>query len=149
MDVSGSQKFAAPREKVFNALLNPDVLKNSLPGCESAEYVDLPDGRQLKLVLTTSLPGFKGPFEIFVLTSDLVAPSHMVLSTEPSSSFGTVKAVCTVDLSNDSAGTSLNYNAKAEMAGKIGAVPELIMRPAIKASLDKFFGGLEKQVSSN
>ena len=147
MDISGSQKITAPREKVFNALLNPDVLKNSVPGCESAEFVDLPTGRQLKLVLTTGLPGFKGPFEILVQTGEVVAPSRVVLSSEPSNSLGSVKAVCTIDLSDDPAGTNLNYNARAELSGKIGAVPDLIMRPAVKGSLDKFFSGFEKQVS--
>jgi hypothetical protein len=147
MDISGSQKITAPREKVFNALLNPDVLKNSVPGCESAEFVDFPTGRQLKLVLTTGLPGFKGPFEIFVQTGEVVAPSRVVLISEPSNSLGSVKAVCTIDLSDDPAGTNLSYNANAELSGKIGAIPDLIMRPAVKGGLDKFFSGFEKRVS--
>lgn len=149
MDISGSQKITAPREKVFNALLNPEVLKNSIPGCESAEFVDFPEGRQLRLALTTGIPGFKGPFVIFVETGEVVAPSRVVLISEPSSSLGSVKAVCTVDLSEDPVGTNLNYSANAKLAGKIGSVPELVMRPIVKSSLDKFFGGFEKQVSGN
>lgn len=147
MDISGSQKITAPREKVFNALLNPEVLKKSIPGCESAEFVDFPTGRQLKLVLTTSVPGFKGPFEIFVQTGEVVAPSRVVLITEPRSSLGSVKATCTVDLSDDPAGTNLSYNAEATLEGKIGAVPELVTKPAVKGGLDKFFSSFEKQVS--
>ena len=114
MDISGSQKIAAPREKVFNALLNPEMLKNSIPGCESAEFVDFPSGRQVKLILTTGVPGFKGPYDIFLRTGEVVAPSRVVLITEPDSSLGSVKATCTVDLSDDPAGTSLNYSAHAD-----------------------------------
>lgn len=149
MDISGSQKVAAPRDKVFNALLNPEILKNSVPGCESAEFVNFNSGQQLKLVITTSVPGFKGPYDIFVRTGEVVAPSRVVLITEPESSLGSVKATCTVDLSDDPAGTSLSYNAHAEMAGKIGSVPELVLKPAIKGALDKFFSGFEKQVSGS
>jgi carbon monoxide dehydrogenase subunit G len=149
MDISGSQKIVAPREKVFNALLNPEVLKNSIPGCESAEFVDFPTGRQLKLVLTTSVPGFKGPFDIFVETGEVVAPSRVVLITEPNSSMGSVKATCTVDLAEEAGGTNLNYNAQAETSGKIGAVPDLVVKPAVKNTLDKFFSNFEKQVSAN
>ena len=149
MDISGNQKIKASREQVFNALLNPDVLKKSIPGCEDAELVDAWGERQLKVVITTGVPGFKGPYEIFLQTSDVAAPAHLVLHAEPSSSVGTVKATCTVDLSDDPAGTNLNYNAHAEMSGKIASVPEIIAKPAVKTSLDKFFSNFEKQVSSN
>lgn len=148
MDFSGSQKIVASREKVFNALLDPAVLKASIPGCDSAEYVnDSVDGRVLKLVLTTAIPGFKGPYDIFLKTQDAAAPSHLVLVTEPSSDLGTVKAACTVDLTDDAAGTNLSYSTHAEVSGKIGAVPELVVKPAVKGALDKFFSSFEKQVS--
>ena len=49
MNISGSQKVKAPRMQVFTALLNPHVLQESIPGCESAELVDMADGQQLKL----------------------------------------------------------------------------------------------------
>lgn len=149
MDFSGSQKIVAPREKVFNALLDPTVLKGSIPGCESAAYVDDPvEGRLMRLVLTTAIPGFKGPYDIYVKTRDAVSPSHLVLVAEPSSDLGSVKAACTIDLADDAAGTSLNYNTHAELSGKIGAVPELVVKPAVKGALDKFFSGFEKQISS-
>lgn len=149
MDFSGSQKIIAPREKVFNALLDPTVLKGSIPGCESAEYIDDPvEGRVLRLVLTTPIPGFKGPFDIFLTTEEEVAPSHLVLLTEPSSNLGSVKAACTVDLTDDNAGTNLSYNAHAEVSGKIGSVPEMVVKPAVKGALAKFFSGFEKQVST-
>ena len=149
MDISGSQKIAASREKVFNSLLDLDVLKNSIPGCDSATFIDTPAGREIKLVLTTSVPGFKGPYDIFVRTGEVVAPSRVVLITEPSSNLGSVNATCTIDLSDDPTGTNLNYSANAVMDGKIGAVPEIVLKPALKSGLDKFFSGFEKQVSGS
>src|SRR5216684_6622788 len=124
MDFTSSHKVKAPRAQVFEALLNPEILKNSVPGCESAEFVDFPTGRQLKLVVSPSIPGLKGPYNVFLQTVDVVAPTHVVLIAEPSSSLGSIKAVCMIDLTDDADGTNLNYNAHAEMEGKIAATPD-------------------------
>src|SRR6266852_9798849 len=111
MEVSGSQRVKAPRPQVFNALLNPEILKNSVPGCDSAEFVDFPTGRQLKLSISPSIPGLKGPYNVFLQTGEVVAPSRVVLIAQPMSSFGSIKATCTIDLADDSQGTTINYNA--------------------------------------
>lgn len=147
MDIAGNQKIKAPREQVFQAILNPEVLKNSIPGCESAELVDTPVGQQIQLTIAPNFPGFKGPYTVQVLPDEVVAPSHVVLITEPSSSIGSIKAVCTIDLNEDAGGTDLKYNAHADMEGKIAAVPEMMLKPAVKGALDHFFKSFEKRVS--
>jgi uncharacterized protein len=148
MDVSGSQKVKAPRQQVFNALLDPEVLKKSVPGCDGAEFVDFPTGRQLKLTVSPGIPGLKGPYNVFLQTGEVVEPARVVLIAEPTSSIGSIKATCTIDLADDAAGTNLNYNAKAEMDGKISATPDMIVKGAVKVALDQFFKNFEKQVST-
>lgn len=148
MDIAGSQKVKAPRQQVFNALLNPEILKNSVPGCDSAEFVDFPTGRQLKLTVSPSVPGLKGPYTVFLQTGEVVQPSRVVLIAEPTSSLGSIKATCQINLSDDAAGTNLDYNAHAEMDGKIAATPDLIVKGAVKLALDQFFKNFEKQVST-
>ena len=66
MDITGSQKIKAPRPQVFAALLNPDVLKESIPGCESAKLVDIAGSQQLKLRISPNIPGFKGSHAVFL-----------------------------------------------------------------------------------
>ena len=147
MDVSGSQKVKAPRPHVFNALLDPEVLKKCVPGCDSAEFVDFPTGRQLKLTVTPSIPGLKGPYNVFLQTGEVVVPSRVVIIAEPTSSMGSIKATCTIDLIEDSEVTNLNYNANAVMDGKIAATPDMIVKGAVRVALDQFFKNFEKQVS--
>jgi uncharacterized protein len=148
MEVSGSQKIKASRHVVFQGLLDPQVLQNSIPGCESAEFVDFPTGRQLKMTISIDFPGFKGSHTIFMQTGEVVAPSRVVLITEPSSPVGSVKATCTIDLSEAADGTDLNYNAVAERGGKIAAIPDIMIRGAVKSALERFFKNFEKQVAS-
>src|SRR5205085_7988365 len=110
MDVNGNHKVKAPRQQVFQALLNPEVLKNSVPGCDSAEFVDFPSGRQLKLIISPNVPGFKGPYNVFLqngtASSAASLPpvadqwSRLVYIAEPTSSFGSIKATCIIDLTD-------------------------------------------------
>jgi|SRR5579859_3940454 len=148
MKISGSQKIKAPQAQVFSALLNPDVLQESIPGCESAKLVDMPTGQQLRLKISPNIPGLKGPYVVFLQTGEVVAPSRVVLIAEPKSSMGSIKATCTVDLSEVADSTNLNYNASAEIEGKIASTPEIILKGAVKVALDQFFKNFEKQVSA-
>lgn len=148
MNITGRQKIKAPQSQVFYALLNPSILQESIPGCESAELVDMADGQQLKLKISPNIPGFKGPYVVFLQTGEVVAPSRVVLIAEPKSSMGSVKAACTVDLAEEADNTHLSYNADAEMEGKIASTPEIILKGAVKVALDQFFKNFEKQVSA-
>ncbi len=148
MEITGSQKVNAPRQIVFESLLNPEILKNSIPGCDSAEFVDTPKGRQVKMTVSPNFPGMKGSYTVFLETGEVVAPSRVVLITEPSSSIGTIRAKCTTDLSETGTGTLLNYVATAALEGKIASTPEIVIKGAVKVALDQFFKNFEKQVSS-
>jgi carbon monoxide dehydrogenase subunit G len=149
MDISGSQKIKAPQQQVFAALLNPEVLKNSIPGCESAKLVDFNGKQQLKVRISPNIPGLKGPYVVFLQTGEVVPTSRVVIIAEPTSSMGSVKAICTIDLSPDAGGTNLAYDAHAEMEGKVASIaPEFVLKGAVKMALDQFFKGFEKQVST-
>lgn len=148
MEIKGSHKIQAPQAQVFQALLTPDVLKNSIPGCEKAEIVNFPEGQQLKLVVTSPIPGFKGPYRIFMRTRDVMPPSHVVLIAEPKSSVGEISATCVVDLATEGSVTVLSYNADATLSGKVSHIPDIALKPAIKGALDQFFKNFEKQVTT-
>lgn len=148
MEVTGHQKIKAPRQQVFQALLNPQVLQNSIPGCDSAEFVDFPTGRQLKLTISPNFPGLKGRYTIYVQTGEVLAPSRVVFMTSPSSSLGSIRATCITDLTEEASGTNLSYNAHAQIEGKLSATPDIIINGAVKVALNQFFKNFEKQVNT-
>src|SRR5947199_9254758 len=116
MNISGSQKIKAPRPEVFSALLNPEILQESIPGCESAELVDRAGGQQMKLKISPNIPGLKGPYNVYLQTGEVVAPSRVVLIAEAKGSIGSNKATCVEDLTDEADGpTKLSYNGHAEM----------------------------------
>src|SRR5436305_13184624 len=98
MNISGSQKIKAPRLEVFSALLNPEILQDSIPGCESAELVDMARGQQMKMKISPNIPGLKRLYNVYLQTGEVVAPSHVGLTAEPKSSLGSLKATFLQDL---------------------------------------------------
>jgi carbon monoxide dehydrogenase subunit G len=150
VEIVGSQKVKASQSKVFQALLNPQVLKESIPGCNEAEYAVMPwapeEGRHIRLVISPNFPGLNGRYEVFVKPEDLVEPTHLVLTSSPSSSLGSINARCIIALADEGEQTTINYLTTATLGGKIAATPEFVIRTTIKGALDHFFKNLEKHV---
>lgn len=148
MEFSGTQKIKASQEQVFQALLNPAVLKESIPGCSEAELVDVPwaTGRHIRLVIALNIPGLSGSYNVFIKPEDVIEPSHLVLVSSPSSSVGTIHARCAVDLVNAGAETAVNYATEATLEGKLAAMPEFVIKTAVKSTIDRFFKNLEKHI---
>ena len=64
MDMSGEYRIAAPRQTVWNALNDPDVLKQCIPGCEELEKTG-----ENRYRVTLALAGY-GPEDVDVEVSD-------------------------------------------------------------------------------
>lgn len=153
VEIVGSQKIEASQRQVFSALLDPKILKESVPGCSEAEYAETPwapeKGRHIRLVISPNFPGLSGPYEIFIQLEDLIEPSHLVLTSSPSSSLGSIDARCIIALVDEGSETTINYLTTATLSGKIAVTPETMIRAAVKGALDHFFKNLEKHIRKN
>jgi carbon monoxide dehydrogenase subunit G len=143
MKLSGSHKFKAPRAQVFNAILNPQVLKNCIPGCNSVEYLD---NNRIKANITTPLPGLKGPYGIIINIANAQAPNYLELHVQRKGTGGAVKAVSQINLADEPDGTLLTYNANADLEGPISVADNPIGRGITNNSLGSFFKNLEKAI---
>jgi carbon monoxide dehydrogenase subunit G len=150
VEIVGSQKVKASQSQVFQALLDPNVLKESVPGCSEAEYAEMPwapeKGRQIRLVISPNFPGLNGHYEIFIKPEDLIEPSHLVLTSSPSSSVGSIDAKCIASLVDEGPATTVNYVTTATLGGKLAITPEFVIKTAVKGALDHFFKNLEKHI---
>jgi carbon monoxide dehydrogenase subunit G len=151
VEIVGSQKINANQRQVFQALLDPKVLKESVPGCSEAEYAQIPwapeSGRHIRLVISPNFPGLNGPYEIFVKPEDLIEPSHLVLKCSPRSAIGSIDARCIVALVEEGPQTTINYLTTATLGGKLALTPEFVIKTAVKGALDHFFKNLEKRIA--
>src|SRR5947209_11200490 len=79
MKLNGTHKFKAPGQHVYNAILNPQVLKECIPGCDSVEYLD---ANSIKANVTTPLPGLRGPYGAVIRITQRQEPSMLVLEVQ-------------------------------------------------------------------
>jgi|SRR6266849_2905367 len=146
MKLNGTHKFKASSTQVFNAILDPEILKSAIPGCNSVTYAS-PD--QLEVKITTPLPGLRGPFPIAVDIANKQAPSSVDLQVQLEGKDGSVNAACKISVADEAEGTLLTYDAKADLAGVIAIADNPIGQPIVKASLNSFFKNLDKALEAS
>ncbi len=144
MKLNGTHKFKASSTQVFNAILNPDILKSCIPNCNSIEYLDT---NRIKLNITTPLPGLKGPYGIVVNIPRQQAPSYIELQVQRKGTGGSINAVSQINLQEEADGTLLSYDAQAELEGPVAIANNPIGQGITKNTLNSFFKNLDKAIS--
>ena len=144
MELKGTHKFKAPSTQVFNAILNPDVLKSCIPNCNSIEYID---ANRLKLNITTPLPGLKGPYGIVVNIPSKQAPSYLELQVQRKGTGGSINAMSQINLQDEADGALLSYKAEADLEGPIAIADNPLGQGITKNTLSTFFKNLDKAIS--
>jgi carbon monoxide dehydrogenase subunit G len=137
MKLTGTYQLSAPREKVFAAITDPEVLRGVIDGCEKmVKTADDTYDAHLKL----GIAGLKGTYVGKIRLSDLKAPETYTLHIEGKGGPGFVKGTAKVTLSEKKAGhTDLHCEADAQVGGMIAAVGSRLIEAAARKMMDEFF----------
>ena len=137
MDMTGEYKIAAPRERVWEALNDPDVLRQAIPGCE--ELNKLSD-TELEASAKAKIGPVSARFKGKVTLSDLNPPESYTLTGEGSGgAAGFAKGHANVVLTPDGETTVLRYTVKATIGGKLAQLGQRLVDGAAKKMADEFF----------
>ena len=146
MTMSGEQQLTAPREKVWAALNNPEVLKACIPGCET---LDVTGENEFLAVATNKVGPVKATFKGKVRLTDLDPPNSYKISGEGDGGIaGFAKGGATVSLSDKDGGTLLTYNVEAQIGGKLAQLGQRLIAGAAKKMADEFFEKFAQTVSA-
>ncbi len=137
MEIKGAYKIAAPRETVWAALNDPDILKKSLPGCEKLE-------KESDTVFTATIKVKIGPvrakFAGAVTLEDLDPPNGYRINGEGKGGVaGFAKGGAKVTLRDDSGATVLAYDADAKVGGKLAQIGSRLVLGTVRKLADDFF----------
>jgi carbon monoxide dehydrogenase subunit G len=139
MELTGEQILPLPRERVWAALNDPDILKASVPGCESFERID---DTQFQMVMAASVGPIKARFKGKMVLTDLQPPQSYSMTFEGSGgAAGFGKGGAHVDLLTDSAGhTRLVYRSHAQVGGRLAQVGARLIDGVARKMAEDFFG---------
>lgn len=143
MKLNGTHKFKVGSTQVFNAILNPEILKSSIPGSSAVSYVS---PTSIQVDLTTSLPGLRGPYEIIINIPQRRDPNYLELQVVRQGKGGSVNALCEINITDEADGAQLSYSANAELEGPVSIANNPLGQGIVKNSLGSFFKNLEKSI---
>jgi carbon monoxide dehydrogenase subunit G len=137
MKITGEQMIKASRQRVWEALNDPEVLKQCIPGCQSLEK-EAED--RLKATVAIKVGPIGARFNGAVTLSELDPPNSYVISGEgQGGTAGFAKGSARVKLTEDDGGTLLNYEVNAEVGGRLAQVGGVIIDATAKQLSGVFF----------
>jgi carbon monoxide dehydrogenase subunit G len=139
MDLTGEYRIPAPRERVWQALNDPQVLKACIPGVETLEKIS---ETEFAATVNAKVGPVRARFGGTVTLSDLDPPNGYTISGEGTGgAVGFAKGGADVRLADaEDGGTALTYAAKVQVGGKLAQLGSRLVAGTAKKMADDFFG---------
>lgn len=139
----GEVSIAAPREIVWDTLLDPDTLARIVPGCHEVKRIS---ETHFRADVTLGVGPVKGRYSVDVKLSDLVKPASATLSGKARGGLGSGEGAGKIVLEAlPEGGTLMRYEYEAAVGGKVAAVGGRMLDGAAKIVIGQFFKALAAQ----
>ena len=146
MELKDEIRINAPREQVYAALNDPEILRQAIPGCESLQKNS---DTEFEAVVTSKVGPLTARLKGSVQLSNLNPPEGYTLSGEGKGGpAGFAKVRAQVALTEDGAATLLRYEVKADVGGKLGQLGGPIIDRTARKLAGEFFQQFESLVSA-
>lgn len=137
MNIAGENTIPAPRQSVWEALNDPDILAQCIPGCEALELVE---ENRFSATVTNRIGPVTAKFSGEVQLSDLTPPESYKLSGSGSAgTMGNAKGAAKVMLEEVPEGTKLSYDVDVDVTGKIAQLGGRLIKSTAGVLAGQFF----------
>ena len=136
MQLSDEVIIPVPRMKVWEALNDPEVLRQCIPGCE--EITKLSE-TEMEATVTVKMGPVKASFKGAVTLSDIDPPNGYRISGHGKSMMGGAAGGADVRLQDVPEGTKLVYHVDAHVTGKIASLAQRFIEPTARQLSAQFF----------
>ena len=146
MKIAGTALVRAPRERVWELLVTPELLARCLPGCEKLEATG-PD--RYNVALKISVAAVSGKFSGSVEISEKQPPSVLRMRVEGKGAPGFMNGNGLLRLSEVTGGTEVRYEGEAQVGGLVAAVGSRLLEVTAKKVIQQFFSRAEEELSKS
>lgn len=140
MHIEGERRFAAPPDRVYEALTDPDRLGAAF---KAIERVDVEGDEWTVLVRPPGPGGFRLKFSVRL--EELREPEHARLRAWGKSLAGRISVDSSFDLEPDGTGTLMRWSAEVDAAGLFSGLGSQALGPVAKQQADRALARLEPQ----
>ena len=137
MKLTGSYKLNVKKEIVWQALNDPNILKQCLPGCESFKKES---DAVFKVIATNQIGPMNATFSGTVTLSNIQENQSYTLSGEGQSSVGFANGRADVKLTEENESTKLSYEVDVNVGGKVAQLGSRLIDGVAKKMSNYFFG---------
>jgi carbon monoxide dehydrogenase subunit G len=138
MDMTGEYRINAPRQRVWEALNDPEMLRQCIPGAETVTKLS---DTEFTAEAVIKLGPVKAKFGGKVTLSDIDPPNGYTISGEgQGGAAGFGKGGAKVSLVEEGPSiTMLHYAAEAQVGGKLAQIGSRLIQGSAKKLADDFF----------
>jgi carbon monoxide dehydrogenase subunit G len=145
LEFSGSPAIAAPRERVWERLMDPHFVAKSAPGVESVEAVD---PTHFKVISGFGLGSIRVRFTMDVELFDIDAGKSAKMRVRGKAPGSAIDVVSKLQVDDaGSGGTQLNWSATSEVSGTVANVGARLMEGTARKLTEQFWTDFAQRVS--
>jgi carbon monoxide dehydrogenase subunit G len=146
MKVEGNYTFSAPREQVWQILLDPDALARMMPGCESLKRVG---DNEYEAVLRIRVGPVDGTYTGKIVLDDLRPPEHYRMRVNGQGNAGFMQGEGTLDLEEQNGNTLLKYRGETQVGGRVANVGQRLIGSVATHLINQGLKRLEAELGSH
>jgi carbon monoxide dehydrogenase subunit G len=146
LEFAGAPEITAPREQVWERLMDPNFVAASAPGVESVEAVD---PTHFKVVSGLGVGAVKVRFKLAVELSDVVPPERLRMAARGRAPGSAVDVVSNVRLDDAGNGrTRLSWSATSTISGTVASVGARLLEGTARRLTEEFWTDFARRVST-
>jgi carbon monoxide dehydrogenase subunit G len=147
MHFEGNVQIAAPRDRVWAFVIDPDQVGQCGPGVESIEVID---DRRFKATAKVGIGFITARFVVNMEFADMTAPDAATIKAHGQAPGSAVDATAEMRLSDGEAGgTAMDWSADVNIAGTLASVGARLIEGTANKMIGQTFECMKSKLESS